>query len=575
MIHKPEHAGHPGPRLHGVQPLVDIEDGIGWQSDRGSHYNGMFTTAHKALKAKTMSPMRRRGQEERVMTFRRNKSSFFRFNVLITVGCVITLLTVALAAARGLGAEANLISDGGFESGSRGWVAQGGKITLIADPHKPTRETMPFALWPLKRENCGQGVCTARIGSTWQRVGVTCCRHGSRGKARQRSACMNTPFKIVCRSSGNVFPCRRPNLWMPSGVSSALSTCPPTNASCPSAFYAQLAGENGQMLIDDVGLQACPEPDVGLSLGRVPAMASAARPLPVSLSLRGQIPNPQVELLLRTEEGIVLARQTARLTKDASPSLSLSVPAQTDGCALLSVVEKTSGAVAMGRVDVCPDGTYRDCGAAAAAVRLEGPAHLVFVGDSLTALFRGHNYVDKVRWWLQGRFGETIEVTNAGVGGDTIIRVKERLEKDVLGLKPKPTHVFIFLGHNDSKLKSTSEYREPVVLPADFEKTYRDVVRAIQTTLGAKVVVISATSSVYEITQATAAESGRRGKTHNLFGKPEALEQFNGIARKVASDLGADYLDVYEPFRTHPQKASLFTPDGVHINERGNRLMTL
>ncbi|MFZ2642439.1 MAG: GDSL-type esterase/lipase family protein [Verrucomicrobiia bacterium] len=208
-------------------------------------------------------------------------------------------------------------------------------------------------------------------------------------------------------------------------------------------------------------------------------------------------------------------------------------------------------------------------------MKLQPPAHLVFVGDSLTAMFPASNYVAKVRATLQTRFGDKVRVTNAGVGGDYITRVQARLEKSVLKLEPKPTHVFIFLGHNDSKLKSSSGYKEPVVKPEDFDRQYREVVSAIQKTLGAKVIILSATSSVYEITKATAEKSAKAGKAHNLFGKPEALEQFNAIARKVAADLGADYVDLYTPTRTHTDKPSLFTKDGVHINDNGNTLVAL
>jgi len=43
----------------------------------------------------------------------------------------------------------------------------------------------------------------------------------------------------------------------------------------------------------------------------------------------------------------------------------------------------------------------------------------------------------------------------------------------------------------------------------------------------------------------------------------------------VAVETGADYLDVYEPTRRHPNKTELFTKDGVHVNERGNRLLAV
>lgn len=205
----------------------------------------------------------------------------------------------------------------------------------------------------------------------------------------------------------------------------------------------------------------------------------------------------------------------------------------------------------------------------ASRARLSLPAHRVFVGESLTALFPASNYVAKVRACLQAPFGDVVRVTNAGVGGDTITRVQTRLDKDVLQLEPKPTHVFLFLGHNNSQLTSSSRYQEP----EDFERQYREVVSRIQKTLGAKVIILSATSSVYDLTKATAAKAAAAGKAHNLFGKPEALEQFNAIARNVATSLGADYVNLYEPTRTHPDKPSLFTPDGVHINDAGNTLV--
>lgn len=209
----------------------------------------------------------------------------------------------------------------------------------------------------------------------------------------------------------------------------------------------------------------------------------------------------------------------------------------------------------------------------AARAKLQPPAHLVFVGDSLTALFPSSNYVAKVSACLHARFGDDVRVTNAGVGGDYITRVQARLGKDVLRLEPKPTHVFIFLGHNDCKLKSSSGYAEPVVKPEDFDRQYREVISTLQKKLGAKVIVMSATSSVYEITATTAAKAAKAGKAHNLFGKPEALERFNALARKAAADLGADHIDLYTPTQNHANKPCLFTADGVHINDAGNALV--
>jgi lysophospholipase L1-like esterase len=223
--------------------------------------------------------------------------------------------------------------------------------------------------------------------------------------------------------------------------------------------------------------------------------------------------------------------------------------------------------------------------AATEAVRFDRlPAHLLFIGDSLTDLFRGQNYVDKVGYWLGRRFGAQVTVKNVGVGGDTITRVWDRLQ-GVPGsyrpemyrslFTPRPTDVFFFLGHNDSKVSSASGYKEHMVAPDVFAAQYRQALRRVQQQTGARLVVLSATSSVWEITQATAEKRRAAGKSHNLFGKPAELERFNALARAAATDCGACWIDVYEPTRRHPQKPSLFTADGVHVSNLGNRLLAI
>jgi len=244
-----------------------------------------------------------------------------------------------------------------------------------------------------------------------------------------------------------------------------------------------------------------------------------------------------------------------------------------------------SGAAQSFYVDVVDRAAYDAFDKIVSKINLEPlPAHVLFIGDSLTDMFRGQNYVDKVMFWLGKRYGHKATVKNVGVGGDYILRVWGRLNGEPSTYRlpmydgifePVPTRVFFFLGHNDSKLASRSDYATPVVLPGEFEEKYRLAIRKVQDETGAKITVISATSSVYEITEATAAKRRAEGKAHNLFGKPEALEQFNAIAKKVADECGAAYLDVYEPTQRHPDKPSLFTRDGVHVNNKGNRLLAL
>ena len=56
---------------------------------------------------------------------------------------------------------------------------------------------------------------------------------------------------------------------------------------------------------------------------------------------------------------------------------------------------------------------------------------------------------------------------------------------------------------------------------------------------------------------------------------PVGMEEFNVMMKAAATVTGAEYLDVYEPTKAHPNKPSLFTGDGVHLNNKGNRFVAL
>lgn len=339
------------------------------------------------------------------------------------------------------------------------------------------------------------------------------------------------------------------------------------------AVYAEVRGEGSQVLLDDAHFGLEPLPGYALTVRPEHTMVPVGSTLRFRIEASGPAGRQPAAVSVRRMGGEAPLVEEVALDATGKGEYLLRIPEGTEpGVVSLSFVLKDAGLAVPHWADVVDGEAYRCFADAAAGVRLEKPAHLLFVGDSLTAFYRGYNYVDKVRGWLHQRFGEEVTVTNAGVGGDYTTRVLARLEKGVLA--KKPTHVFVFLGHNDSKLKSGTGYRDAVVPPEVFEREYREIVQRVRA-IGARVTVISATSSVYEITKASAEAAAKAGRVHNLFGKPEVMEQFNAIARKVAEENGCGYLDVYEPTRTHPKKASLFTQDGVHINNDGNRLVAL
>ncbi len=262
-----------------------------------------------------------------------------------------------------------------------------------------------------------------------------------------------------------------------------------------------------------------------------------------------------------------------------------------DGLVQLDFSSEELGASSRAFLHIVDEETYDKFATAAARTKIELPAHLLFIGDSLSDFRRDHNYTDEVAFWLRQVHGEQVTYRNAGVGGDFITRVWQRLTGSPRAYRlamydelytPRPTRVFILLGHNDSKLRpkaeytSPDDYEEPVVSLEDYKKYQKMAIERIRSETGAEFTLISNTSSVYEVCAQRAIDRIAAGKSGgSLFGKPEAMEQFNAVLRKVAAETGSRYLDVYEPTRTYPDKPSLFTADGVHLNAQGNFLVAL
>ena len=352
---------------------------------------------------------------------------------------------------------------------------------------------------------------------------------------------------------------------------------------------AEVRGEGSEAFLDDVSFVRLVEPGVVLRAEPSHVMVEPGRVIEIKVFLEkngeamGQEPltviagAPEQEPV--SSELRISAEGTAVFPFKATGDSSA-------GNHLLVFAHSPSGVVAESSVDVVDEKTWAAFAAAAERVKIAPrPLRLLFIGDSLTDQQRGFNYVDKLGFWLSRSHAPGVTWRNAGVGGDYISRVWQRMKGDPDAYRrpmydklfePEPTHVFFFLGHNDSKVSSTSGYTQQSVDPDTFEEQYRKAIRKVQAETDAKVIVMSATSSVYDICKANAEKRKATGNAHTLFGKPEELERFNAIARRVAADLGCDWVDVYEPTRTHADKPSLFNPrDGVHLSAEGNRFIAL
>ncbi|MGI6355882.1 MAG: SGNH/GDSL hydrolase family protein [Lentisphaerae bacterium] len=215
----------------------------------------------------------------------------------------------------------------------------------------------------------------------------------------------------------------------------------------------------------------------------------------------------------------------------------------------------------------------------AKSVALTKPLRILYLGDSLTDFDRGRNYCDKVDFWLNQAFPGLASFHNAGVGGDYITRMEDRIygrqahRREMYdGLwNEKYDLIFIFLGHNDTKTTAKSDLKVPVVPPETQDASFRKVVAQIRQHSQAPIVFISGASMVEEICRRNHAKAIQTRPNASIFGLPEHVEAFNDVLQKLGKELGIGYLDVYTPMKNHPDKPSLFYPtDGVHLSTAGH-----
>lgn len=205
-------------------------------------------------------------------------------------------------------------------------------------------------------------------------------------------------------------------------------------------------------------------------------------------------------------------------------------------------------------------------------------SRIIFIGDSLTDLFRGRNYVSLIKRALKWKYGNDIDVVNAGVGGDNVNRIIKRLKRDVIN--KKPTLIFIFEGANDIKKRydpTTSQLMDWAV-PADkYEKTYRDIVSELKKSTGAKIAIATCAPADQNIRKIFHDHAKTFGYGMYFYGLPEATEKVVKIQKKIAEDNNLDVVETNKILTEYMKKAwnekkqYMHVDDGVHLSEFGNR----
>lgn len=350
----------------------------------------------------------------------------------------------------------------------------------------------------------------------------------------------------------------------------------------------EIEGEQAVAVLDDVDLQIVHQADGRLELPTYSMMRVGAGPdSRAETTITGMVTQDgkpaAMPVLVVQHRAAGTQAQELNTGLDGLVKITIKAP---DDPELIRVdlVQRDLGQTATYYCDVVPRAMYDSFMKLAETTKIQPHQHWLFLGDSLTDFSRGFNYVDQVMYWLRYHPGQ-MTFRNAGVGGDYITRSLDRLNGKAGTHRlemydgmfdPKPTHVFMMLGHNDSKLTSSSNFAEPVVKPEDYKAQFAEFIAKVkEKTGGAPFTLLSPTSSVYEITKANADKAVAAGRGASLFGKPEVMARYTQLTQEVAAATGCDFIDVFTPTRDFPNKPTLFTADGVHLSLEGNHVLAL
>lgn len=281
-----------------------------------------------------------------------------------------------------------------------------------------------------------------------------------------------------------------------------------------------------------------------------------------------------------------LCRDSSRdgvVTADGSGTASV-IPVD-QGRGLWEIALAKSGRAAKAYVIMEEAEDFDRSDALAKQVKLDRPMHVLILGDSLSDFYRGYNYVDRLEFWLNRYNPGRVTIRNAGVHGDYVARMRDRLRgisgevKNVYCqsrydrlFDEKYDLILIFLGQNDTRTPSDLNYARPLTEPKEQYEGLKEILAFIRERSAAKVVLISPSPCSEEFIRARQAKA-KPGKKFVLFGKREFVDNYDLVNRRFCEELKLDYIDILNPMRNAPNMKSLYIRDGVHLSLIGGRFV--
>jgi lysophospholipase L1-like esterase len=190
---------------------------------------------------------------------------------------------------------------------------------------------------------------------------------------------------------------------------------------------------------------------------------------------------------------------------------------------------------------------------------------VVAIGDSLTA---GRRVDEQQRYvyFLEKLMayhspGKTVKVVNAGVPGNTIVEIRDRLDRDLIPLQPDL--VVLGVGFNDSRIIAKVKDRYESIVPIEtFKETYAGVIDTIRSNTKAKILVFSTTPVAQDFESALGYE----------YTEPQiqVFSKYIAASETVALHKNCAFADVHGRMVTDPAYKLSFLKDGLHVNTIGN-----
>lgn len=188
---------------------------------------------------------------------------------------------------------------------------------------------------------------------------------------------------------------------------------------------------------------------------------------------------------------------------------------------------------------------------------------IVFFGDSITAGGAGPNgFITMIRSSLEKKYPELkIECLGAGVSGNRVPDLQERVDKDVVA--KNPTIVVIYIGINDVWRGQTDPARGTA--PDRFTAGLEEVVSKVQAG-GARVILCTPT---------VIGEKKHGGNSPDV-----KLDQYADLSRSLAKqrnlqlcDLRKAFVDYIALHNPEDKEKGILTSDQVHLNLAGNQFV--